>query len=88
MERFVNQLTAVTNFESYKYFHNFSFSFPVVHEINMIVFKAGLIFTTEILIECKKVCGRSRGSLEHEFWGTFSKFYSDITFYLMTFIIF
>ena len=54
----------------------------------MIAFSAGLIFTTEILIEWKKVCGTGRGSVEREFWYTFSMFYGDITYYLMTFNIF
>ena len=88
MEFFEKQLTATTNIARYDYFHNISFSCLVVHEVNMIAFSAGLIFTTEILIEWKKVCGTGRGSVEREFWYTFSMFYGDITYYLMTFNIF
>ena len=63
VELFGKQLTTIIIFASYNYFHNFSFSCPLVHEINMI-FNAGLIFTPEVFILCKKVWvprSRSRG---------------------------
>ena len=55
MEHFDKQLTA-------NYFRNISFSCPLVHEISMIFFNAGLIFNPEVFIQCKNVWGPgSRG---------------------------
>ena len=47
---------------------------------------AGLIFTPEVFIQCKKNGGLGRGVGDSEFWYTSSKFYSDITY--LTFNIF
>ena len=43
-------------------------------------FDAGLIFTLEVFIQCKKVWGLTWRTGDHEFWFTSWKFYSDITY--------
>ena len=55
MEHSEKQLTVIITFASYNYFRNISFSCPLVHEINMTFFNAGLAFTPEVFIQCKKV---------------------------------
>ena len=44
-------------------------------------FIAGLIFTPEVFLQCKKVWGPSWKGGDREIWYTSSKFYSDITYY-------
>ena len=53
MEHFEKQLTT-SQLVSYNQFCNISFSCPLIHEINMIFFNVGLIFTPEFFIQCKK----------------------------------
>ena len=55
MKHFEKQLRAIITFTNYIYFCNISFSYLLVHEINMIFFNTGLIFTLEVLIQYKKV---------------------------------
>ena len=83
MERFEKQLTAIIVFASYNYFRNIRFSCPVVYEINMIFLNAGLIFTPEVFIQCKKVQGRRvEGSGPRFLSDIFlvANFFSDITY--------
>ena len=42
----------------HNYFCNIGFSCRLVYEINMIFFNVGLIFTQEVIIQCKKVWGQ------------------------------
>ena len=44
-------------------------------------FNAGLIFTPEVIIHCKKVWRLGQGAEDREFWYNFSKFYGEITCY-------
>ena len=56
IEHFEKQLTAIIILASYNYFRNISFSCPLVHEINMIFFNVGLIFTGEVFTQFKVAC--------------------------------
>ena len=67
MERFKKQLTAIIVFASYNYYRNISFLSPLVQEINMIFFNAGLILTLEVFIQCKIVWGPGSGVGDREF---------------------
>ena len=75
------QLTAMINFESYFYFHNISFSYPLVHEINMILLMLVWYPLWKPLFHVKKYRDWGWGARDREFWYPPSKFYSHITYY-------